>query len=228
MRGPASGPPGQTPLAGDPGPERANAGSQATSQAAAEAARYARRNVWGAIGTVVALFATVVAVGVAFEEPLLSFTRAAYRNLGLPGLLSLVFASDAITSPVPPDLVLLVIAHSELSERWLGVVTLAGTISIFAGNAGWLLGRTLGKKRSLRGWLERWQGRNRHLVERYGSAAVALGALTPLPFSITCWSAGALGMPWRRFVWVSTLRLPRYLLFYAIIAYAGGLAKLLQ
>jgi uncharacterized membrane protein YdjX (TVP38/TMEM64 family) len=38
---------------------------------------------------------------------------------------------------------------------------------------------------------------------------VALGAVSPLPYSISAWAAGALGMELRPFVLVSLLRIPR-------------------
>jgi membrane protein YqaA with SNARE-associated domain len=63
------------------------------------------------------------------------------------------------------------------------------------------------------------------MVQRYGRLTVALGALTPLPFSITCWCAGGLGMPLARFLPVSLLRVPRYVVYYLAIAYADQLAS---
>jgi uncharacterized membrane protein YdjX (TVP38/TMEM64 family) len=56
------------------------------------------------------------------------------------------------------------------------------------------------------------RGRGRQafaIVERYGTVGLAIGAITPLPYVWTTWAAGALGMPWRTFLPVSLLRIPR-------------------
>ena len=46
-------------------------------------------------------------------------------------------------------------------------------------------------------------------VRRYGAAALALGALSPLPFSICCWASGALKLRPDIFFVVALLRIPR-------------------
>ena len=55
------------------------------------------------------------------------------------------------------------------------------------------------------------------LVERYGVIALAATALTPLPFSLGCWAAGALKMPFSTFFAVALLRIPRVAGYLALI-----------
>lgn len=47
------------------------------------------------------------------------------------------------------------------------------------------------------------------VLDRYGMKAVAVAALTPLPYSIFCWAAGAGRLSFKLFLLVSTLRFVR-------------------
>ena len=192
---------------------------------AAERERYLRLNVVRAVGSILAIFGCVAAAGILFETELFEFTRWVYETIGIGGLAVLLFSADAITTPVPPDLILLVIAKTDLALKWYWWVPLGGTLSAVAGIVGWGLGRSLGGHRTVAPLLARFNARHGSRIERYGRLTVALGALTPLPFSITCWSAGAVGMTLRTFAPLSLLRLPRYVFFYAVIVYSDQLAR---
>ena len=47
------------------------------------------------------------------------------------------------------------------------------------------------------------------VLDRYGMTAVAVAAITPLPYSIFCWAAGAGRLDFRAFFLVSQLRILR-------------------
>ena len=80
-------------------------------------------------------------------------------------------------------------------------------------NGGYLIGRNLRHT----AWFERrmeQRGREaKRFVETYGVLGLALGALTPLPFSICCQAAGALQMRYPRFALTILLRPPRVALY---------------
>lgn len=188
-----------------------------------ELRRYVRRNVIYAILLLLGLLVGVGLVGLFYEEELLLATRWTYHTIGTPGLALIVFAADAFTSPIPPDLALIVVAKSELAKSWWVVVPLLGAVSVIGGNVGWLVGLKLGETRLARLLFGRFRDKQGALVARYGVVGVALGAMTPIPFSVTCWAAGMFHMPWRRFAVVSLLRLPRFLVYYAAIAFSDDL-----
>ena len=54
-------------------------------------------------------------------------------------------------------------------------------------------------------------------MRSYGVWAIVLAALTPLPWSVTSWTAGALHMPWRHYLLGSLARAPRIILYYVFI-----------
>jgi membrane protein YqaA with SNARE-associated domain len=179
--------------------------------------RLFRRDLLLTFVVLVALFIGVVVSSLLFGEAIKSFTGWMANSFGLVGLSALIFVSDSFVSPLPPDLVLLVIAKSDLRSTWWWSVPLIGFISMLAGHFGWLIGRFIRRSswgRYLAG--PRLQ-QQQQLVEKYGVWAVVLGAATPVPYSVTCWAAGFLNMPWRRFALASLFRIPRFVLYYVVI-----------
>ncbi|HLV21849.1 MAG TPA: VTT domain-containing protein [Polyangiaceae bacterium] len=203
----------------EPGREAALIGPGAP----AELGVYVRRNLLLAAALLLVLFGGVGLCGVFFEAELLATTHWLYDTLGLAGLFAILFVSDAVISPVPPDLVLVVIAHTKLSASWPELLLAVSLVSVLAGNVGYWCGRRLGSSNVPRLLFGRHLERSQHLVSRYGRWAVALGALTPIPFSLTCWTAGMLTMPHPAFFSMTLLRLPRFYLYYLAIAHADRL-----
>lgn len=200
----------------------------AQERAQAELGAYVRRNLWMSVVVLLALLAVVGGAGVLYRDTLLVATTSVYDSLGFWGLSAVLFASDALTSPIPPDLVLVVIANSDGAQHWVQLTLLLGLVSMGAGSAGWWLGGHVGRTRWGRLMLKRvMRKRVKLVVERYGRMGVVLGALTPLPFSITCWLAGMVSMPYRVFWPAAALRIPRIMLYYIAIAYADDLLRLL-
>ena len=159
------------------------------------------------------------------EEELRTLTNEIFALLGLPGLFAILFISDAVFSPVPPDAVLIVLSRTHYHEHWVVLALIIGLQSVLAGSTGYFLGKRFGDSRFGRLMLGRIREQHATLIERRGVLAVAVAALTPLPFSLTCWAAGMLHMPFRRFLWPCWLRLPRFIVYYAAIAYADDLAR---
>ncbi len=192
------------------------------TEAAAEAAEltaYVRRSLRQTLLFLVALFAAVGVCSALYEAELLNATAWTYERLGLLGLLGLVVFADAIASPIPPDVVLVVVSKTELHANWPGVVLLIGALSSVAGCGGYFLGKSLKSTAWVASRLRR-RRLQRALVARYGRWAVALGALTPIPFSVTCWLAGIFGMPLREFAPITLLRVPRFFVYYGLIVAA--------
>jgi membrane protein YqaA with SNARE-associated domain len=186
---------------------------------------YVRNNIVKALVLIVLLLVGIGFASHRYQQELLTVTREVFEYLGLFGLSGLIFITDSFVSPFPPDLVLIVVAKSELAASWWWVVPGVGVVSVAAGHLGYYMGCWVRGVRRLEGPVQRFSARNARLVARYGSLGVALGALTPIPFSITCWTAGILQLPYRRFLWPCLLRLPRYLAYYLAIAHADTLTS---
>ena len=176
----------------------------------------------------IGLFAISGFLSLFFKPEVQMFANWLDEKLGFSALAALLFFSDWFISPFPPDVVLFVVANSRLQENWLVYVSLISLISTFAGHAGWLMGKTIVEKPWAPRWIKALPDKNKGLLRKYGPVIVALGAATPLPFSITCWTAGFLKMRWKRFAIASLFRIPRIFIAYWAIYYSQYLRSLLN
>lgn len=178
------------------------------------------------VKTVVGICGLVLGVGVLallFKDPLIDASGRFVETFGLVGLFFGFLLPDAFPLPLPHE------AFSTFSliggvPFWT-IVVVASSGSLIGGVIGFFIGRKLGHT----GWFQRimaGHGAEAHaLVERYGGVALAIGALTPLPFFITCWAAGALDMTFQRYFRWSLLRIPR-VIFYTWLIQIGSLSLL--
>jgi membrane protein YqaA with SNARE-associated domain len=178
---------------------------------------FVRREVWLTIGFLVLLLAAVGISGIALREEVITFAEWVFDRLGFTGLAIVLFVSETVVSPLPPDVILLIIAGSDLSDAWYQPVAILAFLSTAGGHLGWLLGRWLNETGLVRRILGHHHGKSVEVLHRYGVGAVILAALTPLPWSVTSWTAGALNMPWSRYLLGSLVRFPRIVVYYVSI-----------
>ena len=156
---------------------------------------------------IVGLVAIAATLGAFFRDPLQELSEAFVSLLGGPGIAIGYLVPDAFTIPIPND-----------AFGWFGLeggmpfweVVAWGTMgSVAGGCVGYLIGRRL---RSAK-WVARFMaGRGRaleRLISRYGVWVVAVAALTPLPYSLSAWAAGAVHMRFSTFFAVSLTRVLR-------------------
>lgn len=175
------------------------------------------------VGLVLFLVAMAV-LGLAYEEELVMITTWIVDRIGFLGLALILFFTDGLVTPVPPDLILVIVANSPLAENWPFYVSVLGLISVCAGMFGYGIGRWLGHFP----WAQRLFGHfkedHQRFIRKFGFWAIVLGSVTPLPYSVTCWTAGALGVRWTVVLSASLIfRIPRFLIFYWLLATSGGL-----
>lgn len=185
--------------------------------------RYVWRSVLRAMLAIVVLIVVMAALGKYYSSELVAVATWIEETVGFVGLAAILVATDSVITPLPPDVLLVVIANTELAERWWLYVPALGAISSGAGMIAWYLSSRVGDTRIPRLLFGRFREQNQALVARYGAIAVALGSLTPIPYSVTCWTAGLFHMPFNRFAWVTLLRIPRFLGYYLVIAWSTHL-----
>lgn len=184
---------------------------------ASELRDYVRRSLWKAALSLGLLMAVVGVASWLYAAELNAAANWLYQELGVLGLCLVIFMADCFTAPFPPDGVLVIIARSTLHGSAWQVVLLISVVSILAGNCAFYLGRWVQRWPRAARWLSRAGAKPRALIQGYGRTAVALAALTPIPFSITCVLAGLLGMQHARFWPVTLLRIPRFLVYFAVM-----------
>lgn len=174
------------------------------------------QSVVGLIGLLAILFV----VGLLWYQPLVAAGKLMVATLGGPGLLVVFFLLDGLWLPIPHETFSGLALVGGMDFWAVGAWASAG--SLVGGPFGFAIARRIGHM----AWFQRFmRGRGRQafaIVERYGTTGLAIGAITPLPYVWTTWAAGALGMPWRTFLPVSLLRIPR-ILFYLWLMEQGFL-----
>ena len=121
-------------------------------------------------------------------------------GFGLVGL-AVVSATEAALQPVPPDLLVIPMSLDANSEFELLAIFLVATLfSVIGSLGGYGIGLYAGRpaiekiaKSSLSRKLD-------ELIARYGDAGVFIAALSPIPYKLLAWMAGAGRMEIRTFI----------------------------
>ena len=161
----------------------------------------------------VLLLAGVLLVYSLASEPLAVVSRAFVDRFGLLGVFVGCMLIDA-TPGLTHEPVLLFALEGGLGYGL--VFAAAGSGSTLAGLVGYGMGRLLGRNSRVQGMLDRY--RLRAFLNRYGVRAVAVAALTPFPFAIATWGAGASGVGLRTVFLGSLFRFPKVFIYLSGIA----------
>lgn len=183
-----------------------------------------RRLVLSTCAALAALMVIVAIVGYFFHAPLIRLSRLFVEHLGGPGIALGYFLPDAFTLPLPNDVVTLLGLNGGMG--FVEVCAWATAGSLAGGSTGYWIGRYLRTTPLVARMFEKSGGQVQATLDRYGAVAVAVAAITPLPYSIFCWAAGAGRLSFRKFFLVSQLRVIRvagylYLLQLGLFSTAG-------
>ena len=131
------------------------------------------------------------------EEVILDF----FESFG-PLALALLSFTEAIIQPIPPDVLFLPMAYDARENEglliwlWL-VVTLSSVLGAIIGHA---LGKRYGTKLIDKFGKPHHRQQLEKLFERYGTLGMFIAAVSPLPYKVFGWIAGASDMKLRPFI----------------------------
>lgn len=137
---------------------------------------------------------------------------------GVPALFVLAFAESSFF-PVPPDVLLIALAIA-IPKRAFRYATVCSVASIIGGMLGYLLGlqfyELIGAKIiEFYGYHEQYQS-VANLYQEYGTWAVFVAGLTPIPYKVFTIASGAFHFPFVKFLLASIFS--RSLRFFAVSA----------
>lgn len=162
---------------------------------------------------ITALMFVFIAFGAAFlREPLEVVAFWIVEELGMLGVFLGVFATDALTLPIPPDTYLFMAVASDAPA--IPILTACCLGSVMAASVAYRIGPYIQRLPFLRKRLERFRSRGEQLFLKYGTWTVVIAALSPIPFSVVCWLAGIYRMPYRPFFFATLARVPRLVGYY--------------
>jgi len=130
---------------------------------------------------------------------------------GGPGVALGYYVPDAFSIPVPNDAFGLFGLAGGMNFWVISAWATFGSVA--GGCTGFWLGRLLQRTQWLKEFMLKRGATVQPIVRRYGALGVAVGALTPVPYSVCAWAAGALNMRFDVFFVVSLLRFPRIVAF---------------
>lgn len=163
--------------------------------------------------------ATAWFLGSVLEGPIEALSRSFVDAFGALGVFVGVTILDAIPGTFHEPL--LILAYDG-GIRFRTIVGVAGTASILSGVIGWTCGRLLGKWSFLDRVLTKY--RITPFMRRYGGRAIAIAALTPFPYAITTWGAGAADVPLSTLLVGSLFRYIKIALYLGIIVSGWSLS----
>ena len=174
--------------------------------------RLTPRTLWwrGTIG-LFTLLALAALAGALLRHPLETVGEWFVHHLGLIGVFVTVLVID--TMPLTHEPILLLAWTGGLG--FLPIWLTAGLASILSGALGWFLGSLFAHNAFVQRQCQRY--RIDILFQRYGVWAVAIAAITPFPYAIATWSAGAARMPFLQVLAGSCARLIKVLIYLSLI-----------
>lgn len=161
---------------------------------------------------VLGVVAILIVAATFFKEPLTLFADWMVAQFGLAGILLGIAASDILSIPIPPDTFIFFAATSDMPA--LPVVTAMSLTSVICGNIAYFVGPQVQRIGFIRRRIEKWRPKGEALFLRWGVWAVAIGAISPLPYAMTCWFAGIYKMPYKKFFLATFTRIPRIVAYY--------------
>lgn len=140
------------------------------------------------------------------------------RRYGKGGVVLYCFFCDMLITPLTIDVLWPLVVQWPAPEA----ILLMAVPSALGGFLGYWIGRLIGRIP----FVSRYAARFREnkwgaVIVRYGAWGVFLGALTPIPFTTTCWTAGILKVgPLKTLAACAVGRLLRMTLYYFLVAIA--------
>ncbi|MGZ0017243.1 YqaA family protein [Yeosuana sp. AK3] len=134
--------------------------------------------------------------------------------LPAPGVLMVFFASETFLGLVPPEI--FIAWSGKMDQPWLYLGLLA-VLSYLGGLCSYWIGISITKMPSVHNYLEQKMAKQLKNSKKWGGFLIVVGALLPLPFSISCMAAGIIEFPFKSVMLFGSLRLVRFLIYGLVI-----------
>lgn len=130
------------------------------------------------------------------------------------GVLSFFFVSETLLGLIPPEI--FIAWAGKMYNPWFYLSILA-FLSYGGGLLSYWMGRSITKMPSVHNYLEVKMEKQLKNSKKWGGFLIVVGALLPLPFSISCIAAGIIEFPFKNVMLYGSLRLLRFAIYGIII-----------
>ncbi|PQJ22949.1 YqaA family protein [Tenacibaculum sp. SG-28] len=164
-----------------------------------------KKAFWPILGTVVGLYL--------FNKYVYNINdglQAMTENFSRVGVLVTFFISETLLGLIPPEIF---IAWSKKTSDPLLNLSLLAVLSYSGGILSYFIGRLTLKIKSVKDYLEVKMAKHLKNTSKWGGFLILVGALLPLPFSISCMTAGMIKYPLKGVVTFGLFRFLRFALY---------------
>ncbi|SEQ43945.1 membrane protein YqaA, SNARE-associated domain [Hyunsoonleella jejuensis] len=130
------------------------------------------------------------------------------------GVLSFFFVSETLLGLIPPEI--FIAWSGKMPNPW-GYLSILAVLSYTAGLLAYHLGKMITKIPSVHNYLEVKMKKQLKNSRKWGGFLIIVGALLPLPFSISCIAAGIIKFPFKIVALFGALRLLRFVIYGLVI-----------
>jgi membrane protein YqaA with SNARE-associated domain len=130
------------------------------------------------------------------------------------GVLSFFFVSETLLGLIPPEI--FIAWSGKMPNPW-GYLSILAVLSYAGGLLAYVMGQMITKIPSVHNYLEVKMQKQLKNSRKWGGFLIVVGALLPLPFSISCIAAGIIKFPFKIVALFGLLRLVRFVIYGLII-----------
>jgi membrane protein YqaA with SNARE-associated domain len=130
------------------------------------------------------------------------------------GVLMFFFVSEILLGLVPPEIFIAWAGKMDLPWLYLSILAFS---SYLGGLCSYWIGIGITKIPRVHNYLERKMEKQLKNSKKWGGFLIVVGALLPLPFSISCMAAGIIEFPFKNVTLYGSLRLVRFLIYGLVI-----------
>lgn len=126
------------------------------------------------------------------------------------GVLITFFISETLLGLIPPEIF---IGWSKKTADPILNLTILATLSYAGGLLSFFIGKAATKIPSVKNYLEVKMSKHLKNTSKWGGFLIIIGALLPVPFSITCMAGGMIKYPFKGVVLFGLFRFARFALY---------------
>lgn len=142
------------------------------------------------------------------------FLKVMTEKLPTLGILAVFFVSESFLGLIPPEIF---IAWADKTQHAIPYLSVLATLSYLGGMVSYYLGVAFTKVPRVHRYLEHKMQKHLKNTRKWGGFLIVVGALLPVPFSVTCMAAGIINFPFRYVMLYGTLRFVRFFLYALVI-----------
>jgi membrane protein YqaA with SNARE-associated domain len=129
-------------------------------------------------------------------------------------ILAVFFASESLLGLIPPEIF---IAWAGNTEMPIFSLTMLATLSYVGGIISFFIGKAISNMPSVYNYLEVKMEKHVKMIRKWGGFLIVVGALLPIPFSITSIAAGLIHYKFKNYLLFGLFRFVRFYLYALVI-----------